>query len=106
MDTDDDAIIMDTDLSPVAQFPHELEANQEVLQEGRRVTVQAEGLKKYFKNQGETIKAVDGVSFAFTEGQFIAITGSSGCGKSTLLYLLGGLDKATAGELVIDGVDV
>lgn len=52
------------------------------------------------------IHAVDEVSFAFTEGQFVAILGPSGCGKSTLLYLLGGLDKPTSGELSVDGVDV
>jgi ABC-type lipoprotein export system ATPase subunit len=70
------------------------------------VTVVAEELSKSFRLEGEVIQAVDEVSFAFTEGQFVAILGPSGCGKSTLLYLLGGLDKPTSGELMIDGVDV
>jgi ABC-type lipoprotein export system ATPase subunit len=70
------------------------------------VTVIAEGLSKYFRSAGETIKAVDEVSFAFTAGQFVAVLGPSGCGKSTLLYLLGGLDRPSAGELMIDGVNV
>jgi ABC-type lipoprotein export system ATPase subunit len=70
------------------------------------VMIVANGLTKYFRNQGETIIAVDDISFTFRAGQFIAITGPSGCGKSTLLYLLGGLDKATDGELMVDGVDV
>jgi ABC-type lipoprotein export system ATPase subunit len=70
------------------------------------VTVVAEGLSKAFRSGGEVIRAVDEVSFAFTEGQFVAILGPSGCGKSTLLYLLGGLDRPSAGELMIDGVDV
>jgi ABC-type lipoprotein export system ATPase subunit len=52
------------------------------------------------------IQVVDKASFTFTEGQFVAILGPSGCGKSTLLYLLGGLDRPTSGELMIDGVDV
>jgi len=52
------------------------------------------------------VKAVDDVSFTFTEQQFIAVMGPSGSGKSTLLYLLGGLDKPTEGELLVDGVDV
>jgi ABC-type lipoprotein export system ATPase subunit len=52
------------------------------------------------------IRAVDKVSFTFTEGQFVTILGPSGSGKSTLLYLLGGLDRPDAGELVIDGVDI
>jgi len=70
------------------------------------VTVVAEGLSKSFRSGGEVIRAVDEVSFAFTEGQFVAILGPSGCGKSTLLYLLGGLDKPSSGELNVDGVDV
>jgi ABC-type lipoprotein export system ATPase subunit len=70
------------------------------------VTVIAEGLSKYFRSAGEVIKAVDEVSFAFTAGQFVAVLGPSGCGKSTLLYLLAGLDRPSAGELMIDGVDV
>lgn len=70
------------------------------------VTVVAEELSKSFRLEGEVIQAVDEVSFAFTEGQLVAILGPSGCGKSTLLYLLGGLDKPTSGELMIDGVDV
>jgi ABC-type lipoprotein export system ATPase subunit len=71
-----------------------------------QITIVAEGLTKHFRNHGELIKAVDGVSFTFTEQQFITIMGPSGSGKSTLLYLLGGLDKPTNGELIIDGVDV
>ncbi|HEX6557502.1 MAG TPA: ABC transporter ATP-binding protein, partial [Ktedonobacteraceae bacterium] len=44
------------------------------------VTVIVEGLSKSFRSAGETIKAVDEVSFAFTAGQFVAILGPSGCG--------------------------
>src|SRR5438105_975665 len=69
-----------------------------------KVTVVVEGLSKSFRSGGEVIRAVDEVSFAFTEGQFVAILGPSGCGKSTLLYLLGGLDKPGSGELNVDGV--
>jgi len=79
---------------------------QPVSQGDAQVTIVAEGLTKHFKNRGELIKAVDGVSFTFTERQFITVMGPSGSGKSTLLYILGGLDKATKGELTIDGVDV
>lgn len=101
--------MMDAELSPLEEEQFEEEqppVEQARTQEGKAVTILAEGLTKHFTNQGELIKAVNDVSFAFTEGQFVAIMGPSGCGKSTLLYLLGGLDKATSGELVIDGVDV
>ncbi len=74
--------------------------------EDRQVTIVAEGLSKYFKHRGQMIKAVDEVNFTFTEQQFITITGPSGSGKSTLLYILSGLDKATKGDLLVDGVDV
>jgi ABC-type lipoprotein export system ATPase subunit len=70
------------------------------------VTVRASGVSKSFQARGQMIRAVDGVSFTFTQGQCIAILGPSGSGKSTLLYLLGGLDRPDAGELVIDGVDI
>jgi ABC-type lipoprotein export system ATPase subunit len=66
----------------------------------------AEGLTKHFTMNGHLIKAVDGVSFALAPRQLIAVLGPSGCGKSTLLYLLGGLEKPTAGTLVVNGVDV
>ena len=70
------------------------------------MTIVAEGLSKYFRHRGQVIKAVDEANFTFTEQQFITITGPSGSGKSTLLYILSGLDKATKGELQVDGVDV
>lgn len=70
------------------------------------MTVVAEGLSKSFRSGQDEIRAVDTVSFTFTEGQFVAVLGKSGSGKSTLLYLLGGLDKPNTGELLVDGVDV
>ncbi|HLX40563.1 MAG TPA: ABC transporter ATP-binding protein [Ktedonobacteraceae bacterium] len=79
---------------------------QETGQDGNAVTVVASGLSKYFTHKGGIIKAVDEVSFTFTERQFVTIIGPSGSGKSTLLYILGGLDRATSGELMVDGVDV
>lgn len=98
MNTELDTGIMDEDELP--------ESAPSQPQPDAQVTILAEGLAKHFKNHGELIKAVDGVSFTFTERQFITIMGPSGSGKSTLLYLLGSLDKPTAGELTVDGVDV
>jgi putative ABC transport system ATP-binding protein len=51
------------------------------------------------------VPALRGVSFTVDKGEFIAILGPSGSGKSTLFYLLGGLTRATAGKVVIDGDD-
>lgn len=51
------------------------------------------------------VPALRGVSFTVDKGEFIAILGPSGSGKSTLFYLLGGLTRATAGKVAIDGDD-
>ena len=100
------------DLTPIdenedEEFAEMLEPEQSEPTQGvGAVTIAAEGLSKYFTHASGVIKAVDGVSFTFSEGQFVIIVGPSGSGKSTLLYLLGGMDRATEGELLVDGVDV
>lgn len=50
------------------------------------------------------VVALDSVSLEIPRGEFIAVTGASGSGKSTLLNLLGGLDRPTSGEVVVDGI--
>jgi ABC-type lipoprotein export system ATPase subunit len=103
---------MDADLTRVNEIEDDeelvasWETSQPASQDGKRVTIAAEGLSKHFQHKQGLVRAVDGVSFTFTEQQFITIIGPSGSGKSTLLYLLGGLDRATGGRLLIDGVDV
>ncbi|MGH2357637.1 MAG: ABC transporter ATP-binding protein [Candidatus Limnocylindria bacterium] len=62
-------------------------------------------VKRYPVASGE-VEALRGVSLVVSEGEFVAIMGASGSGKSTMLHLLGGLDRPTAGEVVIDGVNV
>ncbi|MCC7436351.1 ABC transporter ATP-binding protein [Candidatus Nomurabacteria bacterium] len=67
--------------------------------------IKINNLSKIFKSGDTEIRAVDNVSFAIPEGQFVSVTGRSGSGKSTLLYQLGLLDHPTSGEVIIDGIN-
>ena len=57
------------------------------------------------KAWGDT-KAVDGIDFEASEGEFTVLLGPSGCGKSTTLRLIAGLESVTSGRIVIGGRDV
>ena len=59
-------------------------------------------VKTYGKGDNQ-VHAVDHVNLTVKEGEFVAIVGASGSGKSTLLHLLGGVDRPTSGEVVVDG---
>ena len=65
--------------------------------------VRASGLKKYYGEGANLVKALDGVDISVEEGEFVAILGSSGSGKTTLLNMLGGLDLPTDGNVWVDG---
>lgn len=68
--------------------------------------LQTENLKKYFGSGENEVRALDGVDLSFEKGSFTAIVGSSGSGKTTLLNLMGGLERPTAGKVILDGVDL
>lgn len=63
-------------------------------------------LKKSFKVGNSNVEVLKGLSFGIRKGEFLSVMGPSGCGKSTLLYLLGGLDKATSGKVLITDKDI
>lgn len=63
-------------------------------------------VKKEYRVGEITIPAVEDVSFELNEGEFVVILGASGAGKTTLLNLLGGMDRATSGEIIIDGKNI
>lgn len=58
---------------------------------------------KEYKTADETVVALKGVSLKFRKSEFVSILGPSGCGKTTLLNIIGGLDRYTSGDLIING---
>ena len=65
--------------------------------------LEAKNLKKYYGKEPNITKALDGVSLAVEQGEFVSIIGTSGSGKSTLLNMLGGLDVPDSGDIIIRG---
>jgi len=65
--------------------------------------LQAINLKKTYARGHQEVHALRGVSLTIQKGQFTSVMGPSGSGKSTLLHLLGGLDRPTSGQVLIDG---
>ena len=67
--------------------------------------IAAKDLSKVYRAGKVEVPALTGVTFEVPPGEFVSIVGPSGSGKSTLFYILGGLTRATAGNVLIDGVD-
>ena len=68
--------------------------------------LEVQNLKKYYGSHGNITKAVDGISFLVSEGEFVAIMGASGSGKTTLLNTISTIDMVTSGNIYLDGVDI
>lgn len=67
------------------------------------VLVRVRGVEKYYRRGAENVHVLAGIDFEVRRGEFLALMGPSGSGKSTLLNLIGGLDRPTAGSIVVDG---
>jgi lipoprotein-releasing system ATP-binding protein len=63
------------------------------------------GLRKAYAAASGALTILDALDLTLERGQALAVTGPSGSGKSTLLYVLGGLDRPSAGSVTLDGVD-
>ena len=65
--------------------------------------LELKNITKVYGTASEEVHALKGVSIKFRESEFVSILGQSGCGKTTLLNIIGGLDRYTSGDLIING---
>ncbi|HIY62798.1 MAG TPA: ABC transporter ATP-binding protein [Candidatus Mediterraneibacter stercoripullorum] len=68
--------------------------------------VKLENITKIYKMGEVEIRAADNINFSIKKGEFVVIVGPSGAGKTTVLNILGGMDTATSGKLVVDGEEI
>ena len=68
--------------------------------------IELKNVKKIYEVGGQKYNALDGIDLSINQGEFVVILGPSGAGKSTLLNLLGGMDKATSGNIFIGDNDI
>ena len=65
--------------------------------------LELKNIKKTYISGDEKVEALKGITLKFRESEFVSILGQSGCGKTTLLNIIGGLDRYTSGDLIING---
>ena len=68
--------------------------------------VKLKNVTKIYQLGEVQIRAVDGIDFSIDKGEFVVVVGPSGAGKTTVLNILGGMDKASGGEVLVDGKDI
>ena len=69
-------------------------------------SVQVKNVRKVYRRDTQEIPVLDGLSLDIADGDFVGLMGPSGSGKTTLLNLIGGIDRPTSGEVVVDGTDI
>ena len=68
--------------------------------------VKLKNVTKIYQMGEVQIRAVDGIDFSIDKGEFVVVVGPSGAGKTTVLNILSGMDKASGGEVLVDGKDI
>ena len=74
--------------------------------EMKAIPIEVRDVSKSFQMGTLTIPVLNRISLKISEGEFISVMGASGSGKSTLLYLMGGLDRASEGTVLLNGFDL
>jgi ABC-type lipoprotein export system ATPase subunit len=108
-----DAIVSDNYEGDIKAFLADLEAYMQTVPTRSRkripeattpIIIELKNVERVYKlNRKNHVSAVQDVSLRVHEGEIVALTGPSGSGKSTLMHLIGGLDKPSSGELIVDG---
>ncbi|MCM8794392.1 MAG: ABC transporter ATP-binding protein [Candidatus Omnitrophica bacterium] len=70
------------------------------------MSVVLEHVSKRFQQNGSSVQVLENVNFTIEDGEFVCLVGPSGCGKSTLINLIAGLEKPSAGRVLVDGSPV
>lgn len=70
------------------------------------IILETKNLKKIYGSGDTAVHALAGVNLTVENGEFVSIVGTSGSGKSTLLHMLGGLDRPTSGQVIVDGQEI
>ena len=68
-----------------------------------RIMLELKNIIKLYESGENVVSALSGVNLCFRENEFVSVLGPSGCGKTTLLNIVGGLDRYTQGDLIING---
>ncbi|MCT4552369.1 MAG: ABC transporter ATP-binding protein [Alphaproteobacteria bacterium] len=74
--------------------------------ENNKIVLEFKNICKSFSQGGERLEVLDGANLSVAKGEIVSLLGPSGSGKSTLLQIIGLLDKADAGEIFVDGIEV
>ena len=76
------------------------------MEKSQNAYVKLEKVSKIYKMGEVEIRAVDEICFEISKGEFVVIVGPSGAGKTTVLNILGGMDTATSGDVLVDGCNI
>lgn len=70
------------------------------------VILEIKSINRIYKDEDNTVEALNDINLSVKKGEFVSIIGSSGCGKTTLLRLIAGLDKPQSGKLLLNGEEI